>query len=277
MSSDSDTRSVTSHDKIDHYDASYSHFNQTLYTDIRRETFDEDIGQNSWLTAAEQDKCITLLSLCPKQRLLDIACGSGGPTLRITERTEVIVHGIDIHEDGIAAANKQTRERGLEDRATFEVIDAIKPLPFSDNSFDAVMCIDAINHLPDRHKVLAEWSRILKPGGSLLFTDPIVVTGPLTNEEIAIRSSIGFFLFVSPDTDDRILKASGLNIKVKEDVTDNMADIAERWRAARAKHEADLRQVEGDETYEGQQRFFAVASRIARERRLSRYMYVAGK
>jgi hypothetical protein len=32
---------------------------------------------------------------------------------------------------------------------------------------------------------------ILKPGGRAIFTDPVVVTGPVTNEELAARSSIG--------------------------------------------------------------------------------------
>jgi hypothetical protein len=45
----------------------------------------------------------------------------------------------------------------------------------------------------------AEWARLLKPNGRLLFTDPTVVTGPLTNAEIAVRSSAGFYLFVPQD------------------------------------------------------------------------------
>ncbi len=277
MSVGNQARRTTGRESVSHYDASYGHFGQTLYADIRRETYGDDIGQNGWLTSTEQDRFIGWLKLSTGSRLLDIACGSGGPTLRIASRTQAPVHGVDIHEDGIAAARRQAGEQGLADRATFEVLSAAEPLPFPAESFDTVMCIDAINHLPDRPRVLADWSRVLKPGGRMLFTDPIVVTGPLTNEEIAIRGSIGFFLFVPPLLDDRLLRELNLKIEVKEDVTENMANTAQRWHAARAKREVDLRRVEGDETFEGQQRFFEVAARIATERRLSRIAYVAAK
>jgi ubiquinone/menaquinone biosynthesis C-methylase UbiE len=81
----------------------------------------------------------------------------------------------------------------LAERSEFRVADATGPLPFSDATFDAVTCIDAINHFPDRPQVIAEWARLLKLGGRLLFTDPITVTGALTNAEItfaALRVSI---------------------------------------------------------------------------------------
>jgi ubiquinone/menaquinone biosynthesis C-methylase UbiE len=48
--------------------------------------------------------------------------------------------------------------------------DAGLPLPFADASFDAVVCIDAINHRPDRLGVLRDWHRVLKPGGRIMFT-----------------------------------------------------------------------------------------------------------
>lgn len=258
-----------------YYDAYYGRFGETLYAEIRREVFGEDIGQNSWHTADEQDRFISWLGVGAGSRLLDVACGSGGPALRIAERTAAAVHGVDILAEAIETARRQAADRGLADRATFEVVDAAPGLPLPDASFEAVMCIDAINHLPDRAAVLAEWRRVLRPGGRLLFTDPIVVTGPLTNEEIAIRSSIGFFLFVSPDTDDRLLHEAGFAVERREDVTQNMATVAVRWHAARVTREADLRRVEGDEKFAAQQRFLDVAGRIAAERRLSRLVYVA--
>jgi hypothetical protein len=62
-----------------------------------------------------------------------------------------------------------------------------------------------------------------------------------------------------------------------EDVTSNMAKVAEARSAARASRSAALREVEGDLAYEGQQEFLAVAARVAREGRLSRFVYVSKK
>jgi len=44
---------------------------------------------------------------------------------------------------------------------------------------------------------------------------------------------------------------------------------------ARQRREVDLRRIEGDETFEGQQRFLEVAARLAAERRLSRFAFRA--
>ena len=185
--------------------------------------------------------------------------------------------GIDVHEQAISTANSLAAQRGLSNRAHFQVVDASGPLPFAAASFDAITCIDAINHLPERAAVMADWVRLLKPGGRFLFTAPITVTGPLTNAEIAVRSSIGFFLFVPDGYDERLIEQVGMRLLVKENATGNMAAAAEGRRRAREARSAALRQIEGDRTYQAQQDFFEVAARIAKEGRLSRYCYVAEK
>src|SRR6266550_4659240 len=50
---------------VRHYDASYGNFQSDLYAEIRREAFGDDIGQNSWLTAAELDTFVAWLDLAP--------------------------------------------------------------------------------------------------------------------------------------------------------------------------------------------------------------------
>lgn len=265
------------HDKVDHYGATYEQFAAKLYADIRAQAFGEDIGQTGWLTAEEQDLFLSWLKLGSGRRLLDIACGSGGPTLRAARLTGCRVHGVDIHKDAVRTARSQAEEAGLGEEATFEQMDAQEPLPFANAEFDAVICVDAINHLPDRAQTLREWARVLGPGGRVVFTDPIIVTGPLSNEEIAVRSSIGFFLFVPSGLDEELLADAGFELAEKEDRTENMARMARMWLEARQAHADDLRRIEGDETFEGQQRFFEVAARLARERRLSRFAFSAVK
>jgi SAM-dependent methyltransferase len=261
--------------QVDHYGAQYGHFASELYARIRSETFGEDIGQNGWLTADEQDIFLGYLGLATGSRLLDVACGSGGPTLRIARLAGCSVHGVDAHEQAIAEARARSEREGLAGRAAFEQRDASQPLPFPDATFDGLICIDAVNHLPDRRRIFGDWARLLRPGGRLVFTDPIVVTGILTSEEIATRSSVGFFLFSPVGADDRLLEEVGFEVVQRLDRTDNMARVADRWRRARDSRQADLRRIEGHETFEGQQRFFAVAAQLATERRLSRFAFRA--
>jgi len=110
--------------EVDPYGSQYSNFATELYADIRDATYDEDIGQNGWLTATEQDLLIKWLALEPAARLLDVACGSGGPTLRIAEVPGCRVEGVDIHADAIRTAQQTAAERGLGARATFHQTDA---------------------------------------------------------------------------------------------------------------------------------------------------------
>jgi hypothetical protein len=109
-----------------------------------------------------------------------------------------------------------------------------------------------------------------------LFTDPITITGPVTNAEVAIRSSSGFYLFVPHGYDEAVIAECRLRLLKCEDVTANMAIIANARYTARASRAERLLEIEGGE-YESQQNFLGVAARIAKERRLSRFVYVSEK
>lgn len=259
------------------YDSAYAAFQSDLYAQIRREAYGQDIGQNSWLTSDEQDRFIGWLGVSAGKSVLDVACGAGGPALRMAVLTRCSIIGIDVHEQAISSARSAANERGLSQLADFRVVNATGPLPFSDSSFDAISCIDAINHFPDRPQILADWARLLKPAGRLLFTDPITLTGPLTSSEISIRSSSSLYVFVPLDYDKNLIAQCGLRLLRSENVTGNMARIAKNRCSARASRASDLRKIEGDHVFESQQEFLATAARIAQEGRLSRFVYVAEK
>ncbi len=263
------------HGKVDHYGATYEQFAAKTYAAVRQRAFGEDIGQTGWLSREEHDLFLSWLALKPGAQLLDVACGSGGPTLRAARLTGCRVLGVDIHPDAVRTAQQQASEADLSHLAEFRQVDAGGRLPLPDGAFDAIVCVDAINHLPDRARTLREWARVLKPDGRIVFTDPIVVTGPLTNEEIAVRSSIGFFLFVPAGFDEAALAEAGFELMQRQDRTENMAAMAHRWREARQTHANDLRRIEGEDTFAGQQRFFEVAAELARSRRLSRFAFLA--
>jgi SAM-dependent methyltransferase len=258
------------------YDATYGRFADELYASIRREAFGEDIGQNSWLTADEQRTFCEWLELDSSTELLEIGSGSGGPALFTARVTGCRVTGVDIHDTGVAAANDTARERGLAERAHFVCADARGRLPFDDGSFDAIICVDAIDHIYERSDVLREWHRLLRAGGRILFTNPVTVTGLLRREEMIVRSGgMGAFVFTPPGLDERLIDAAGfVDIRVK-DVSENPAVVALAWHTARERRATELNQVEGAEQNASTQRFLATVATLARERRLSRYAYVA--
>jgi SAM-dependent methyltransferase len=261
----------------DHYSAQYGQFAAEVHGQVRRAAFGEDIGQNSWLTVEELERFAGWLELGKSSRLLDVACGSGGPALYLARLTGCEIVGVELYAEAVANGNRMALEAGLETQARFVQADASQPLPLESGTFDAILCVDAINHLPDRHRVLSDWARLLTAGGQLLFTDPLTVTGMLGSDEIATRTSIGYGLFAPRGENERLLAETGLNVVRVEDTTDSKAEVARRRYAARAQHETALKQAEGDETFDGRQRFFDVASVLAGERRLSRYVFVAAK
>lgn len=261
--------------RIDLYDGHYGHLASDPQVAVRRETYDEDLGQASWLTLAEAREFFRALDLAPGRTALEVACGSGGVTCRMAVETQATCVGVDINPHGIDAARKRAKDQDLSSRVSFEVADAGQRLPFPDESFDAVFCNDSINHFPGRLDVLRDWRRVLRPGGRLLFTDPIVVTGQLTNEEIRDRSAIGFFLFTPPGVNERLLVESGFLVREVRDATEGVTSISRKWRDARTKRRDQLVRLEGEEGFDGVQRFLDVAHRLASERRLSRLMYLA--
>lgn len=261
-------------ERVDLFDSTYGHFAEPVLDRIRRETFGDDIGQNSWTTVDELDRFLDRLQLRAGARLLEVACGAGGLCLYAVRRHRCEATGIDANPHGIAAAVAMTAAAGFADRTRFQVADATAPLPFADATFDALLCIDSINHLPDRLAVLREWRRVLRPGARALFTDPVVITGPVTNDELARRSSIGRFVFVPPEATASMLEQAGLTLLAQIDVTANAAATSGRWHEARARHRDELLRIEGEQRFLGLQRFFATVHALTSERRLSRYAFL---
>lgn len=263
-------------DPVDLYGA-YRQFGDPVLAAIRAETFGVDIGQNSWTTVEEYARFLPWLAVPDRGHVLEVASGSGGPALHMARVLGCRVTGIDADGGGVATAVRMASETAMSERVGFQVADANAVLPFADETFDAVVCIDAMNHLRDRAAVLKEWRRVLRPGGHALYTDPVVVTGPVTAEELKERSSIGQFLFVPDGVNERWIADAGLRLIRREDTSGEAARVAGRWHDARHAHRAALVEMEGEQRFAGLQRFFATVRDLTSARRLSRILYLTGK
>lgn len=103
----------------------------------------------------------------PGQKVLDVACGIGIPSLNAAEKVAPSgsVIGIDLAPGMIEIARSRAGETGLKN-VEFREADA-ENLPFEDGSFDVVLCHLGLIHFTDRMKALKEMGRVLRPDGDL--------------------------------------------------------------------------------------------------------------
>lgn len=99
------------------------------------------------------------------QTVLDVGCG-GGLTCEFLAARGAVVSGIDLSARSIAVARQHAAQQGL-------VIDyrqgRAEQLPHGDAQFDAVVCVDVLEHVSDLAQTLREIHRVLKPGGWFFF------------------------------------------------------------------------------------------------------------
>jgi len=260
------------------YDAAYQHILADATQAERKAAFgDDDIGQHSWLTRDELERYISWLKLSADSRVLDIGSGGGGPALFITQQTGCEIVGIDLSDDGVAAANQLAIDKALSDRASFIRHDATKPLPFIASEFDAVVGFDSFFHIPHRNQLLAEINRVLNTNGRLLYTDGGIVTGALSSEELELRSINGFAQYLAPGVNEQLLSECGFDVLQTQDATLNNEQVAHKRHAARAKLTPALSKLEGEASFKQRQAYLQLVAKLAGENRLSRFAYLAMK
>jgi SAM-dependent methyltransferase len=130
--------------------------------------FPEGFEHISFVDGAELRRMAAALRLSPEGRLVDLACGAGGPGLWVARQAQAHLTGIDISAAGIAAANARASAVGMTDRAAFRVGE-FADIGLDDASMDAAMSCDALQYAPDKRAAFREWARILRPGGRLVF------------------------------------------------------------------------------------------------------------
>lgn len=263
--------------KVDLYNGAYENYEAETYRQIRIETYGEDFGQTSWVTTEESNQIPEILLLGPHSSVFELGCGSGRYALQLAKKCGCRVLGVDINDAGVRTASRLAEAAQLSSSCRFEQCDASKPLPYADDAFDAAFSNDVLCHIPNREHILGELFRVLRPGGRLVFSDALVINGVISNREIAIRSSIGNYIFVPSGVNEQLIEQAGFHLLRVDDTTDSASTIAKRWRDARESRREALVGFEGETNFDGLQQFLGCVHALTRERRLQRMLYTAQK
>jgi cyclopropane-fatty-acyl-phospholipid synthase len=150
-----------------HYDLSNELYRQFLDKDMNYSCAYFEEGDD--LETAQQRKLRHIaakLNLKPGQSVLDIGCGWGGMALYMAEAAEVEVLGITLSTEQLELARQRARERGLDNRVRFELMDYRKV----EGEFDRVVSIGMFEHVGvvNYDTFFAKVAELLKPDGVAL-------------------------------------------------------------------------------------------------------------
>lgn len=129
-----------------------------------------EVEPNSFVTAEGFARIAHELRVGPGDRLVDLACGRGGPGLLLAQLTGADLVGVDFSEVAVAHAAERAPLFVPAGRATFRVGD-LAATGLDDGCADAVLCIDSIQFAPDPDDAVREAHRVLRPGGRYVQTN----------------------------------------------------------------------------------------------------------
>lgn len=172
-----------------------------------------------------------LATLKPGARVLDLGAGYGGAARYLAREHGAHVTCLNLSDVENARNRELTAQQGLSDLIHVDH-GAFEDLAYPDASFDIVWSQDAFLHSGDRERVLKNAVRVLRPGGEIIFTDPMqadIVDDPAALQPVYDRihlSSLGSFAYYR-----RSLEALGLEDAGCEDLTGQLRTHYARVRA----------------------------------------------
>lgn len=129
----------------------------------------EQIDSGDLLASTHVHRYELAARLCRGARVLDLCCGTGYGTLIISEAA-TSVHGVDVAPDAIETAREHARDAG---HVGFEVADALAHVrAAATDAYDAIVCFEGIEHVPDPEALLAELERHAATGVRVLLSFP---------------------------------------------------------------------------------------------------------
>lgn len=151
---------------------------------------------------------------------VDLCCCTGaGMRFLVRFRNVARMTGVDATESMIERGRQRTQQEGLGERISFLQADACAT-GLRDASADFVWGEDAWCYVADKGKLIGEAARIVRPGGTIAFTDWLVGAVPMSRQEAErLLRFMTFPSLLDLDEYSRLLEANGCQVETAQDTT----------------------------------------------------------
>lgn len=150
--------------------------------------------------------------------VLDVCSGMGGPARWLAYRIGCRVTGLDITKSRVDSSQRLTQRVRLDHLVDFVHGDATA-MPLPDAAYDVVISQEAWVHIPAKSQVVAECTRIVKPGGVIAFTDVTLHTSLTPEEEARMAAELHAFAIAPAERYLDLLRENRCTIASCEDLS----------------------------------------------------------
>jgi ubiquinone/menaquinone biosynthesis C-methylase UbiE len=156
--------------------------------------------------------------------VLDVGSGMGGPARYLASLYGCRVMGLDVTESRHRSALRLTKMVKLDHLVDFRLGNALD-MPFADNTFDVVVGQETWAHIPEKSRLIAECTRVVKACGIIAFTD-VLRRGVIDHSEMErLQKDMAIPTLESAEGYGQLLAESGSNLLEQEDLSDKWAEI----------------------------------------------------
>ena len=209
--------------------------------------------------------------------LLDICSALGGPARQLAEKYGINIVGLDITPEMVEEAKKITEGKSYAKQIEYRIGSGLD-IPAHSNTFDIVWGQDAWCYIRDKHRLIEETWRVLKPNGILAFTDWI--WGSVNPSEEESDFLMEFMVFPDLQTLDgyaELIGNAGYHLLEKEELGDDFAKHMDIYVDILQQNKENIEKGFGAELYQAAEKGVLAWRKAAHEKKVSRGLWIAKK
>jgi len=162
---------------------------------------------------------ISLAGFTSDMHILDVGCGIGGSTRRLSHETGCRVTGIDLSDEYIDVAERLTELLNMQEQVSFKACSALD-LPYEDNSFDGIWSLQMNMNIEDKLAWVKEIYRVLKPGGRAILYEVCGNKNTALHFPVPWAQDSSMSFLTPPEKFRDAIISAGFDIEVWNDKTD---------------------------------------------------------